>query len=806
MQLRIKTRIMFTNFFKTTFRNLRNNKVYSFINIAGLTLGMACAMLILLYVNDEVSYDAFQKNTSVLYRINRQITRPNGSMDKSGYTGYLQGPRFAANIPEVKAFVRYQQGEMNIQKGVDIRAQEVFLADTNFFSVFSFPLIAGNGHTALQQPNSVVITEDMAKREFGTTDAIGKLIMFKDGDNFSPYEVTAVAKNCPQNSSIQFDVIMPLKVSKEDAGNNENWFNSFLNTFVVLTPQADAKLTSDKMQRFFLTDAAETIKAIQQHYNIKDIGMSFYLQPFGAIHLSQDAAAETPLVNASNPVYSYILSGIAVFILLIACINFINLTVARSVKRAKEIGIRKVVGSSRGQLMVQFLGESFAFCLAAFALSIVVVELVLPVFNQVCHKSLSLAYLLDVKLVSGCVLLLMATSLLAGLHSAMVLSSYQPVQTLYARFNLTGKGYLQKCLVVFQFALASFLIIATFSIFLQFDYLTTQPLGYDDENIVTVEKAGLTQKEAALFRQSLLRHADIIDAAPKNSGYSGNTLKVNGDSPINIISQAVDTSYLSILKIPIVQGRNFSSQFPSDSTKSVLVNESFVEQAGWESPIGEQISNYDNNEKVTVIGVVKNYHFKPLTHAVEPELFTMSPQNNYGMMYIKIRPGSEAQSLAFIQQTFRQLFPLDAYAYNFLDRKNAAAYETEARWKQIILLSALLTIFISCVGLFGLSVLSAEKRTKEIGIREVLGASVSSIVSILSADFLKLMIISLVISVPLAWLATDSWLQHYPYRITLSGWLFASAAFLVMLIGLFTVSFQSIKAAVANPVQSLKTE
>ncbi|AYB29509.1 ABC transporter permease [Chryseolinea soli] len=797
---------MFTNFFKTTFRNLRNNKVYSFINIAGLTLGMACAMLILLYVNDEVSYDAFQKNTSVLYRINRQITRPNGDIDKSGYTGYLQGPRFAANIPEVQAFVRYQQGEMNIQKGIDIHAQEVFLADTNFFSVFSFPLIAGNVHTALQQPNSVVITEDMAKKEFGTTDAVGKLIMFKDGDNFSPYEVTAVAKNCPQNSSIQFDVIMPLKVSKEDAGKNENWFNSFLNTFVVLTPQADAKMTSEKMQHFFLSDAAETIKAIQQQYNIKDIGMSFYLQPFGAIHLSKDAMAETPLFNASNPVYSYILSGIAVFILLIACINFINLTVARSVKRAKEIGIRKVVGSSRRQLVIQFLGESFVFCLVAFTLSIVVVQLVLPVFNQLCHKSLSLAYLLDIKLVFGYVLLLVSTSLLAGVYSAVVLSGYQPAQTLYARFSLAGKGYLQKCLVVFQFALASFLIIATFAIFLQFDYLTTQPLGYDDENVVTVEKPGITRNEAALFRQSLLRHADIIDAAPKNSGYSGNTLKVNGDDPINTILQTVDTSYLPILKISIVQGRNFSSQFPSDSTKSVLVNESFVKQAGWKSPIGEQISNYDNNEKVTVIGVVKDYHFKPLTHAVEPELFTMSPQNNFGMMYIKIRPGSEAQSLAFIQQTFRQLFPLDAYAYHFLDRQNAAAYEAEARWKQIILFSATLTIFISCIGLFGLSVLSAEKRTKEIGIRKVLGASVSSIVSILSTDFLKLIVISLAISIPLAWLATHNWLQHYPYRITLSGWLFASAGFLVMLIGLLTVSFQSIKAAVANPVDSLKTE
>ncbi|MBS1659643.1 MAG: ABC transporter permease [Bacteroidetes bacterium] len=797
---------MLKNFLKTSLRNLRNNKVYSFINIAGLTLGMACAMLILLYVSDEVSYDAFQKNISVLYRVNRQITKPNGDIAKSGYTGYLQGPRFAANIPEIKAFVRYRHVEMNMQKGNDIHSQEVFLADSNFFSVFSFPLLAGDVHRALQQPNSVVITEDIAKKEFGTTDAIGKSLLFKDGDNFSPYQVTAVARNCPQNSSMQFGVVIPLKVSKEEAGKNENWFNAFLNTFVVLTPQANAMKTGDKMQRFFLNDAAETIRAIQQQYGVKDIGLSFYLQPFSAIHLSKDATAETPLYNASNPVYSYILSGIAIFILLIACINFINLTVARSVKRAKEIGIRKVIGSSRRQLMVQFLGESFLFCFAAFALSILVVQLALPVFNRLCNKSLSLAYLLNVKLVSGYVLLLVGTSLLAGLYPAMVLSNYRPVQTLYSRFNLAGKSYLQKSLVVFQFALASFLIIATFGIVLQFNYLTTQPLGYHDENIITVEKSNLTRNEAALFKQTLLRNTDITDVAPKNSGFSGTTLKVNGDKPINIILQTVDETYLPLLKIPIVQGRNFSAQFSSDSTKNVLVNESFVKQAGWKKPIGEQISNYDNNEKLTVVGVVKDYHFKPLTSAVEPEMFTMSPQNNYGKVYIKIRPGREVQSLAFIQQTFRQLFPLDAYAYNFLDRQNAASYEAENRWKQIILFSAVLTIFISCIGLFGLSVLSAEKRTKEIGIRKVLGASVSSIVSILSADFLKLIVVSLVISMPLAWFATSKWLQNYPYRITLSWWLFASAGLLVVLIALFTVSFQSVKAAVANPVKSLKTE
>jgi len=318
---------MFINFFKAAYRNLLNNKIYSFTNVAGLTLGMTSAMLILLFVNDEVSYDAFHKNASVLYRINREITKSDGEVVKSGYTGYLQGPRFAGNIPEVKAFVRYQQREMSIKKDADIHTQEVFVADSNFFSVFDFPLKAGDIHTALQKPNSIVITEDLAMKEFGTTDVLGGVIMFSDGEEFGPYEVTGVARNCPQNSSIQFNAIMPLQVSKKDTENNENWFNSSLNTFVVLTPQADARSTSDKMQRFFLKDAAEIIRGIQQQYSVKDIGLSFYLQPFVSIHLSEEAAAEIPLFNASNPVYSFVLSGIAVIILLIACINFINLTV-----------------------------------------------------------------------------------------------------------------------------------------------------------------------------------------------------------------------------------------------------------------------------------------------------------------------------------------------------------------------------------------------------------------------------------------------------------------------------------------------
>ncbi|MBS1933628.1 MAG: ABC transporter permease, partial [Bacteroidetes bacterium] len=456
---------MLKHYLKTAFRNLSRSKVYSFINVAGLSLGLACAMLIMLYVKDEVSYDRFHKNVKQLYRVNRQLTRDNGNKDYSGYTGYLQGPRFAANIPEIETFVRYQQIARDVKDGSNIYSQQIFLADTNFFSVFNFPLISGNAKTALREPYSVVLTEEIAKKQFGTTDAIGKTILLRDGDKFSPYKITAVAKNCPENSSLQFDVLMPLIASKEDMGKVDNWFNSFLNTFVVINPHANVKTVDSKMQKVYLTEADEAIKMIKEKYNVKDPGLSFYLQPVPDIHLSKDAPAQTPLYGASDPVFSYILSAIAIFILAIACINFINLTVARSVKRGKEIGIRKVIGGDRSQLMLQFLGESFVLCLIAFVTAIIFVQMMLPLFNQLSNKMLSLSYLMDAKLIGGYVILFLLTGLLAGLYPAFVLSGYNPVETLYNRFNLAGKNYLQKSLVVFQFTLASFLIIATLTIY-----------------------------------------------------------------------------------------------------------------------------------------------------------------------------------------------------------------------------------------------------------------------------------------------------------------------------------------------------
>ena len=806
---------MFRNYFKTAWRNLSRNRIYAAINILGLSLGLACAMMIMLYIKDEVSFDRFHRKASSIYRIYSEAKSPLGEVRRMGITGGIQGPIFKQKIPGISEFLRLQGGYGDIKKGSEIFQPVLLKADSNFFSLFSFPLLKGNPKTALREPNAIVLSEDAAQKYFGSTDVLGKTVDLRRNQTFEPFTVTGVAKRCPQNSSIQFDVLLPLKLDPQFERGPNGWTNFFLNTYVLLDPVAKVKKVEDEMTKVFIREAPDQIKEIEKESGAKFNG-GYMLQPFLDIHLASDMD-RNDISAASNGLYSYILSGVALFILLIACINFINLTMARSIKRAKEIGVRKVIGGTRKELIFQFLGESFLLCLFAFTLATVMVQLFLPVFNGLSNKALEFSYLLDAKLIVGFSLLFVLTTLLSGFYPAFVLSGFNPVQSLYKKFNLTGKNYLQKSLVVLQFAISSFLITATFFIYFQFTFLTTQKLGYDDSNLVELKKHSLKGNEAALLKAMLLKNPAINDVALKDEGYSFNAAKTNGDSSIGFVNAYVDESFLPMLKIPILKGRNFSRDFPADSSQSAIVNEQFVKQAGWKNPIGEKIS-FNEEKNYRVIGVIKDYHYAPLNWKIEPQLFRMGSfaatpdegdrpsQQPRWTVFIKIRPGTETASLHFIESTFKNLFPQSPFSFIFKDQENQINYESEARWKQIMLLSALLTIFISCIGLFGLSVLSTEKRTKEIGIRKVLGASVTELVVILSKDFLHLIIIALLISVPAAWVAADKWLQNYPYRISITWTMFAIPGVLVVFIALATISFKSIQAGLANPVKSLRTE
>jgi putative ABC transport system permease protein len=798
-------RAMLRNYFKIAFRTIAHNKVYSGINVLGLSIGLAAAMLIMLYTKDEVSYDRFHTNNPNIYRITDNRINPNGvSEELVSSTGIFPGPVFAVSIPEIQKFVRYHETRKDIQQGIEIKSQQVFVTDADFFSVFTFPLLSGNPEVALKNPQSVVISEDMALLHFGTLNALGKSLMMKENDTFEPYMVTGVAKRSPQNSSIKFDILIPLRIKNEDLADKGNWFYSYLNTFVVLAPSTNLAIVETKMNQIYRADAGQAITRMAEKYGMKN-KVEYALQPFTAIHLSKELSTDNGLVDGSNPVSSYILSAIALFILGIACINFFNLTVARSLKRAKEIGVRKVMGGRRSQLTLQFLGESFLMCFVGFVLAFILLQLVLPTFNQLSGKALSLSYLFDTELVIGYIALFLITGLLAGFYPALVLSGYAPIQMLHSRLSLSGKSYLQNGLVVLQFTIASFMIIGMFAVYSQFNYLTTKDLGYDDKQVISINQSNLTRRDVQLLKEQLLKNPAIVAVAPKNGGRWDTGAKINNGEGIDFNYETVDTDFLPLFKIPVLAGRNFSAEYPSDSTQSILVNESFVKRAGWKSPLGQTVQ-FNNGDAYQVIGVVKDYHYRALTKAIGPQLFTMKPGNKYGKVFIKIRPQSEQAGLALIEATFKKQFPLQPYAYNFLEEENRKNYESEAKWKQILLFGAILTIFISCIGLFGLTTFAVERRMKEIGIRKVLGASIASIIQLFSSDFLKLVAFSFVFAFPAAYYAINQWLENYPYRIGISVWLFVGAAALAVGIALFTVSFQSIRAAMINPVKSLKNE
>ncbi len=798
---------MFKNYFKTAWKNLLRNKVYSFINITGLSIGLACCMLIILYNKDEVSFDRFHNNATTIYRITSESIQPDGKVEnKNGITGMMPGPAFKSKIPEVKEFIRLQREQLPVKVGTEIFEQEATYVDENFFSIFSFPLKEGNKNDVMKDMYSVVLNEEVAKKFFGTAEAMGKVIELPTGDKgtFQNFKVAGIVPKSPQNSSIKIQMLLPMKLNLREGRADNQWINFYLNTFVVLQPGADIKKVEAKFKKVYEADAADQIREGKEKYNITET-FRYGLQPLLDIHLSTDYTAQNGLTDASNPIYSKILSGIALFMLLIACINFVNLTVARSLKRAKEIGVRKVIGGERKQLIAQFLGESFIMSFFSFVLAIALVMLVLPLFNTLSNKALSFSYLLDLKLITGYIVLFILTSLLAGFYPAIVLSGFNPVQTLYNRMPLSGKNYLSKSLVVLQFSLTTFLIIATITIYSQFNYLTQFELGYNDKNLVLVNTDRMKMDKVNLFRSELIKHPSVQSVAVRQRGQWETIAKADGQQ-IDFDLEVADSSFFSVLEIPIVQGRNFSAAFTTDSIQSVLVNEAFMKKAGWKDLNNRQVDFFYDSIKYNVVGVVKDYHYASLMQEIKPQLFIMHPKYSYGQLLIKIKPEQSSATLKHIEKVFKTQQPFQPYQYEFKDATNAKQYAAEEKWKQIIFAAALLTIFISCIGLFGLATLAAEKRTKEIGIRKVLGATVTNIATTLSNSFVKLVLLATVLAFPAAWYVMKQWLQNYPYRIEMGIWVFAFAGILVLTIAICTVGFQAIRAAVANPVKSLRTE
>lgn len=800
---------MLRNYLKIAFRNIWRNKAFSIIKIAGLSIGLTVCILILLYTKDELSFDQFHTNKARIFRIIQSWKIGDNPIQVLGITNGAVGEALAKEIPEVQQFVRVNGVSITIKQNNDVFTEKCLFADDNCFSVFTIPLLKGNSKTALTDLHSLVLSKDIAKKYFGTADnAIGKIMEMNLGDRFENFTVTGITENSPLNSTLRVDILANIKYY-ENFNSNKGWLGGSLNTFLLLSPQANIKSVENKMQALFEKNTKEQLAKAE-----KEQGMSakirFGLQPLTDIHLSTKAGADNGMESSNNPVYSYILSCIAVFILIIACINFINISVAQSLKRSKEIGIRKVVGSSRKQLIKQFLLESFLVSLFAFVFALALTSVALPFFNELANKKLSLSYLSDGYLYAAFAILLLITSLIAGFYPSLVLSSFQPVKVLYSRQKLMSKNYLTKGLIVLQFALAIFLIIGTLAINSQLNFLVKADLGYDSRNLVRINIPINKSSDnlPSLFKNELEGKTNIISVAAKNGGRSISGVKTSSKNII-IENNRIDDQFLTTFKIPVIAGRNFSNSFPSDTSHAVIVNESFVKEAGWtiRDAVGKSLESMQESKKaLTIVGVIKDYHFISLKEKITPELFSMNPEFNYGEIWVKINPANTPKTLALLENTYKKLVPYFPYSYQFMDDINKKNYETEAKWKQIISISAGLFIFISCIGLLGLVMLSVEQRTKEIGIRKVLGAAISRIVMIIAKDFLWLTTLAFVIAAPLGYWAIHKWLQDFAYRMDIGWQIFGIAGIVVIGVAMLTISVHAIKAALANPAKSLRTE
>ena len=794
---------MLRNYFKIAVRNLTRNKVFSVINIAGLSLGLTCCMLIVLYTKDEVSFDRFQKHKDQLYRV--MVTSKDETETRTfGSTNAIHGPTFKQDIPEIREVIRAQSTSFVIKKGNEVLKEDVLFADAPFFSVFSMPLLSGDPETVLADIHSIVLSEDLAVKYFGTKNAVGQTMQLKIGDDFEAFKASGVARRCPQNSSIQFDAVLPFAYQEAKGWTDNEWMGFYMNTFLLLHEKADYHAVVRKMNQVSRSKVPAEPGKERDFMN----QVAFGLMPFLDVHLqSSSGDVRNGLDHGSSPIYSYILSGIAIFILLIACINFVNLTVARSLNRAKEIGVRKVVGGLRKQLVYQFLGESFLLSFLAFALAILFTQIALPVFNELANKQLALSYLLDTGLVSGYVALFFMTGLVAGVYPALVLSGFSPVQTLYNRTRLARKNYLTKGLVVFQFALSVCLVIGTIVIYSQFQYLTSKDLGYNDQNLVkfSLGRGGPDRDVLGVIQRELKNTAGIASVAAFNGNYNGTAAKVDGRE-IGFGYIGVSDEFLSTLQIPVVAGRNFSKSFATDPEEAIVVNQAFVKRAGLKNPIGKEVDFEWKNKKMKIIGVIRDYHYASLKDTIAPLVLTQDPKYRLGTIWAKLDSKDTPATIKAIEKIFRNHIRNLPFEYTFEDEANLKRYESEAKWKQMITLAAVLSIFVSCIGLFGLATFNAETRIKEIGIRKVLGASVASITALLSMDFVKLVIIAIIIALPISYYGANIWLQDFPYRISVSWTYFAWAASLAVAVAVLTVSYQSIRAAMLNPVMYLRTE
>ena len=792
---------MFWNYVKIAWRNIKRYKGYSFINIFGLAIGLACCILILLWVQDELNYDRFHTNADDLYRI---VTEFHKTEPVTHYWPVCAplAPALREEYPEiVKAtrFSRLRRGQLVKYKDKNFLEPQICLTDPDFFTMFTFPFLEGDPQTALSNPNSIVLVESVSAKYFGNENPIGKILNI---NNEYDLTVTGVMKEIPENSSIQFDFLIPF-IRIEDFEKAwavlDNWSLSGFATYVQLEKNASAEALENKIAYYLKNHVPESEDMI-------------YLQSFKDIHL-YSSHIQFGIEGQGDITYVFIFSLVALFVLVIASINFMNLATARSTNRAKEVGLRKVVGAKRAQLIRQFFCESVGMAFLSLILAVVLVELFLPVFANLSGKTLVLDFSSNIHIILAIIVMTLITGFLSGTYPALFLSSLRPVEVLKGTLKTEGRGFLfRRILVVSQFSLSILLIICTIVVSHQIGYMQNKKLGFDRDHVVYLPIREELAERYETLKTELVNTAGIINAAASSSlptsGVILTTDKVSweGKNPEdNVVLEVTSTGYdfIETFNMEVIEGRSFAKEFLTDEEEAVVINETAKKIIGMEDPVGKQLIFGD--AATTIIGVVKDYHFKSLHSEIEPLLMAIVP-SLYRYVFIKLESGNILNTIANIKSTWNTFFPDTPFEYHFLDEAYDKLYRTEQRMGTLFNYFTVLAILICCLGLFGLASFMAEKRTKEIGIRKVLGASLSGIVVLLNKQFTKWVLIANLVSWPIAYYAMSKWLQVFAYRINLRLGTFALAALVALAISVMTVSYQSVKAALTNPADSLRYE
>ena len=801
---------MFQNYIKIAIRNLSKQKSFTFINVIGLAIGMTCFVLIFLYVRFELSYDKTHEKADQIYRVALERIYPD-KVRLWGRTPFPLGPTFQEEYEEILQGTRLvtnnntiviTYGEKNIEEN------RVMFADPNFFEVFTIPLIQGDPKTALSQQSSAVITEETAQKFFGQEDAMGKMVTVGN----QAYLITGVAENMPKNSHFHFDFLLSLITLP--IFNGQDWINNWgAYSYILLQDSCDVQVLeakfSDMVRKYMAPEVEDEVKTSFDEFLASGNGYQYFLQPLRDIHLKSHLDQE--IEANGNITYVYLFSVISIFVLLIACINFMNLATARSTNRAKEVGVRKTLGSARKQLVAQFLLESILLSGIALVITLFLVWLFLPVFNNISGQQLEIDYFGDSLILPGLIGLTLVVGFLAGSYPAFFLSSFQPVTVLKrVRSRGSGNSLFRNGLVIFQFTISIILIIGTFVVHRQIRYMLSKDLGFIKEQVVVIKDAYLLNQQVKAFKQELMTSASVICVSGSfnfpGAAFDGNVHKPEGASDDRAVSLSVmfaDYDFIDTMGMEIVAGRNFSEEYATD-TNAYILNETAVGLLGLTNPVGSRIT--DNDRMYTVVGVMKDFHFKSLHHEISPVVYIGNPGDRAGFLSVRIQPENISVTLSFLEQKWEEFTGGQPFNYSFLDDDLADQYDAEQNTKQISAIFSALAVLIGCLGLFGLAAFMAEQRTKEIGIRKVLGASVSNIAILMVKDYIKLVGFAFLIGSPVAYFLMIRWIQNFAYAtdVRLDSFLLAGA--LALGIALLTVSFQAIKAGIAEPVDSLRYE